>query len=966
MNKPVKLNSHEIISVRGARENNLKNLNIDIPKNQLVVITGLSGSGKSSLAFDTIYAEGQRRYLESLSSYARQFLGGNEKPDVDSIDGLSPAISIDQKSTSHNPRSTVGTVTEIYDYLRVLWARIGLPYCPNGHGLIKTQTIKQITDQIYAQDEDKKLQVLAPIVRNQKGTFKNEFEKLRQKGFLRVFVDGTVYSLDDKIELDKNNRHDISVVIDRIVLHHDNLTKTRLNDAIETAAQAGKGNVNILSDNELFTFSQHHSCEKCGFNIPELEPRLFSFNSPIGACSYCKGLGFTYEPDEERMMPNKSLSILEGGIDYFKNIVNTTSLDWQRFSALLKHYAIPLDVALQDLSKKQLKIILDGSDEPIEVRLLSASGRGYDKVEMVEGVAALIKRRHIETSSQMAREYYSKYMAEKKCDTCKGKKLSPSALSVRVGNLDIINFTELSINKSIEYLLALELTNEQKQISRLALKEIIDRLSFLQNVGLEYLTLARSAATLSGGESQRIRLATQIGSHLTGVLYVLDEPSIGLHQKDNDRLIDTLKSMRDLGNTLLVVEHDEDTMWAADHLIDIGPGAGENGGTLVAQGTPQEVADNSKSITGRYLSGKEAIEVPKSRRGGNNKKIALKGATGNNLKNIDVEFPLNKLVVVTGVSGSGKSTLVNQTLVPAIERLILNKFVKPQPYKTLDGIMNVDKIVTISQDPIGRTPRSNPATYVGVFDDIRDLFSLIPEAKARGYERGRFSFNVSGGRCERCGGDGVLRIEMHFLPDVYVKCEECNGKKYNDATLEIKYKGKSIYDVLRMSTSEALEFFKNVPNINRKLQLICDVGLDYLQLGTNATVLSGGEAQRIKLAKHLQKRATGKTIYVLDEPTTGLHSHDIKKLIAVLNRIVDHGDTVIVIEHNLDLIQVADYIIDLGPNGGDAGGKIIARGTPEQLIKLTDVSHTAVYLKKHLERWNQKKETSKNDKRKST
>lgn len=958
MGKEIKKGVHDFISVRGARENNLKNLNIDIPKNQLVVITGLSGSGKSSLVFDTIYAEGQRRYLESLSSYARQFLGGNEKPDVDSIEGLSPAISIDQKSTSHNPRSTVGTVTEIYDYLRVLWARIGLPYCPNGHGLIKTQTIQQITDQIYVLKSEQTLLILAPIVREQKGTFKNEFEKLKQRGFQRVYIDDVIYSLDDKIELDKNNKHNISVVIDRIILRYDDATKTRLNDAIENAIHAGKGNVHVLLDQKLLTFNLHHACERCGFNIPELEPRLFSFNSPIGACTYCKGLGFTYEFDEERMLPDKTLSILDGGIDYFKNVIGTTSMEWQRFLALLKHYEIPLHVPLSDLSKEQLKIILNGSQEPIKVNFLTVSGNTYNKREVVEGVAILIKRRHIETTSQQAREYYSKYMAEKKCQTCVGKKLAPSALCVRVGNLDIISFTELTINKAIEYLLELKLSDEQKQIAHLALKEISDRLGFLQNVGLDYLTLSRSAATLSGGESQRIRLATQIGSHLTGVLYVLDEPSIGLHQKDNDRLIETLKHMRDLGNTLLVVEHDEDTMRVADHLIDIGPGAGENGGRIIAQGTPAEVIANKKSITGQYLSGKLKIEVPKSRRKGNGKKLVLKGATGNNLKNVDVYFPLNQLIVVTGVSGSGKSTLVNQTLVPAIEKLILRKFTKPQPFKTIDGILNVDKIVKISQDPIGRTPRSNPATYVGVFDDIRDLFSMLPEAKARGYERGRFSFNRPGGRCERCSGDGVLKIEMHFLPDVYVKCEECHGKKYNNATLEIKYKGRSISDVLKMSTIEALAFFESIPNINRKLQLLCDVGLDYLQLGTNATVLSGGEAQRIKLAKHLEKRATGKTIYVLDEPTTGLHSHDIKKLIAVLNRIVDHGDTVIVIEHNLDLIQVADHIIDLGPEGGVGGGKIVATGSPEELVKLTkttDISYTARYLKKHLERWDLKK-----------
>lgn len=941
---------NDLIVVKGARENNLKNIDIEIPKNKLVVITGLSGSGKSSLAFNTIYAEGQRRYLESLSSYARMFLGGNEKPDVDSIEGLSPSISIDQKSTSHNPRSTVGTVTEIYDYLRVLWARLGKPYCPNNHGIIKTQTVKQILDKIYSYPEETKLQILAPMFFQQKGSFKNEFEKLKHKGFLRVFVDGTIYSLDESIELDKNIKHNISVIVDRIILNYDNQTRTRVTDSLEVALGLTQGRVNVLVNDKLETFNQNHSCDKCDFSIPELEPRLFSFNSPIGACDYCKGLGFTYEPDSERIMPDKNLSINDGGIDFFKNTVNTSSLDWQKFNQLLKFYKIPLNKPIQSLSEKDIDHILHGSDEPILIRTISTSGNINEKLEYVEGIADLIKRRHLETSSEMSREYYSKYMSEKKCKKCIGKKLSDKALCVKINNLDIIEFTNLSIAVEIDFLLNLKFSDEEMKIAKLALKDIIDRLSFLQNVGLEYLSLSRSASTLSGGESQRIRLATQIGSKLTGVLYVLDEPSIGLHQKDNDRLIDTLKSMRDLGNTLIVVEHDEDTMLASDHLIDIGPGAGVHGGKVIAQGTPEEVSKNKNSITGAYLSGREFIPIPNKRRIGSKNKLVLKGAKGNNLKNIDVIFPLKKFIAITGVSGSGKSTLINQTLVKAIEKVAFKKFVNPGEFKEIQGTQNIDKLIVVSQDPIGRTPRSNPATYISVFDDIRELFSMLPEARSRGYTCGRFSFNVKGGRCERCMGDGLIKIEMHFLPDVYIKCEECLGKKYNEATLEIKYKGKSIYDVLKMTVFEALEFFTNQPNIHRKLQLMCDVGLDYLELGANAISLSGGEAQRIKLAKFLQRKSNGKTLYILDEPTTGLHSHDIKKLISVLNRIVDNGDTVIVIEHNLDLIQVADHIIDLGPDGGDHGGKVIVQGTPEEVIMSKTNSYTAKYLKKHMER----------------
>jgi excinuclease ABC subunit A len=741
----------EKIIVKGARENNLKNIDVDIPKNQLVVITGLSGSGKSSLAFDTIYAEGQRRYLESLSSYARQFLGGNEKPDVDSIEGLSPAISIDQKTGSHNPRSTVGTVTEIYDYLRVLYARVGQAYCPNGHGLIETLTIKQILEKIIStfKDEDK-LQILSPIVVKEKGTFKAELEKLKSEGFLRVRIDNTNYSLDEDIKLEKNKFHNIEIIVDRIVAHHDHETKSRINDALETALKHGSGRVNVIVNNHETQYSQSHSCKICGFSIPEMEPRLFSFNAPIGACPYCKGLGFTYEPDESKMFPNKNLSINEGGIEYFKNTVNSQSIDWQRFACLLEHYKIAQDKPITDLTKKQLEIIMHGSTEPIDYEVRSSSGNIFKKFDYIEGVLELIRRRHLETTSESSREYYSKFMSEVVCKVCHGKKLSPAALSVKIGHKDIIQLTELPINEIIDFLLNIKLSAQQSQIAKLALKEIVDRLTFLDNVGLNYLTLARSASTLSGGEAQRIRLATQIGSRLTGVLYVLDEPSIGLHQKDNAKLIQTLKKMRDLGNTLVVVEHDHETMLQSDYLIDIGPGAGAFGGKIIAHGTPQEVMKNNKSLTGRYLSGQENISIPKARRSGNGQKIVIKGASANNLKNIDVVFPLGKLICVTGVSGSGKSTLVDDTLAMNIKKALFSPFTKAGKVKEILGIQSIDKLILVSQEPIGRTPRSNPATYVGVFDDIRELFASLPEAKARGYSKGRFSFNLPGGRCEKC------------------------------------------------------------------------------------------------------------------------------------------------------------------------------------------------------------------------
>ncbi len=935
------------IIIKGARENNLKNISLEIPKNQLVVITGVSGSGKSSLAFDTIYAEGQRRYLESLSSYARQFLGSNDKPDVDAIEGLSPAIAIDQKSTSNNPRSTVGTITEIYDYLRVLYARIGTPFCPNGHGPIKTQTLKQIVDAIMEHPEGTKLQLLAPMVSESKGTFSNLFFKLKKDGYLRVRVDNQVLNLDDVTSLDKNTNHNIDVIVDRVVIHHDQATRSRLNDTVENALKLTNGKLVVWCDDQETFFSENYACDTCGFSIPELEPRLFSFNSPIGACPTCKGLGFIFEPDESKIFPDLELSIADGGIDYFKNTVNTTNLDWQRFESLIKHYQISMTTPIGKLSKKEINLLLYGSDAPIEVSLTSANNRAYSSFQYVEGISDLIKRRHAETSSEMAREHYSKYMSQVTCKNCQGKRLNEIALSVMINQTNIIDLTEKDIRDELDFFAHLNLTPDQEIIAKGLLKEIQDRCHFLDNVGLNYLTLARSGASLSGGESQRIRLATQIGSHLTGIMYVLDEPSIGLHQRDNDKLIETMMSIRDLGNTVIVVEHDEDTMRMADYLIDIGPKAGVDGGYVMACGTPDQVMHNPNSLTGQYLSGQKFIPVPKTRRNGNGKKVVLKGATGNNLKNVTLSLPLNKFVVVTGVSGSGKSTLIMDTLVPAIAKANFNPFIKPLPYRDLVGANHVDKIVEVSQEPIGRTPRSNPATYVGVFDDIRSVFADTPDAKEKGYSKGRFSFNVKGGRCERCQGDGVIKIDMQFLPTVYVVCEECSGKRYNEETLNVKYKGKTIFDVLNMSVDDACEFFKNHPIIHKKLILMQEVGLGYLSLGASSTQLSGGEAQRIKLAKFLQRKATGKTLFVLDEPTTGLHVDDIQKLINVLNKIVDNGDTVLIIEHNLDLIKVADHIIDIGPDGGQNGGTIIAEGTPEEIVN-NPHSVTGPYLKKYL------------------
>lgn len=939
------INQNKLI-IKGAKEHNLKNINLEIPKNNFVVITGVSGSGKSSLAFNTIYAEGQRRYLESLSSYARQFLGNNQKPKVDKIIGMSPTIAIDQKSTGVNPRSTVGTITEVYDYLRLLFSKIGTPYCINNHGIIKTQTIKQIVDNICSFNDGSKLYVCSPLVKQEKGTFFDLFNKLRKEGFQRVRVDGYIYDLDEEIVLEKNNKHTIDLVVDRLILHHDELSRSRIFNSVELALQKSNGKVLILDQDEIeYFFNIALCCDKCSFSIPEIEPRLFSFNSPIGACNTCKGLGFVFRPDEQKMIPNPELSIEQGAIDFFKNTINTSNFDWQKFNTLLNHYNIPKDVPINSLTRKQLDYIFYGSDEPISYSLISSGNKKYEATSYIEGVIQLIERRHQETNSEMAREYYSKYMSEIVCKECNGDRLNTIALCIKIKDKNIIDLCKLDINELLNWLLEIELTDEQKIISELVLKEIIDRLSFLINVGLEYLTLNRMANTLSGGESQRIRLASQLGSNLTGVIYVLDEPSIGLHQKDNDKLIQTLKEIKDLGNTLIVVEHDIDTINAADYIVEIGPSAGINGGYIIASGTVDQIKENSESLIGQYLSYKKTIEPLDKKRPKANNKLILKGARGNNLKNIDLTIPLNKLIAVTGVSGSGKSTLILQTLAKAINKQNFNPFEKPLPYKELIGSHHIDKLIIVSQDPIGRTPRSNPATYVGVFDEIRDVFANLKEAKEKGFTKSRFSFNVKGGRCEYCQGDGIIKIDMHFLPSVYVKCSDCDGKKYNEETLSIRFKSKSIYDVLKMNISEAKDFFKSFPSIYKKLSLLEEVGLGYLELGSNSTDLSGGEAQRIKLAKYLQKKATGKTLYILDEPTTGLHIHDVNNLIKILNRIVNNGDTVIVIEHNLELINECDWIIDIGPEGGKKGGQIVYNGPTNQIYNQTN-SYTAKYLNK--------------------
>ncbi|MGM8212571.1 excinuclease ABC subunit UvrA [Virgibacillus sp. W0430] len=935
------------IKIQGARAHNLKNIDVTIPKNKLVVVTGLSGSGKSSLAFDTIYAEGQRRYVESLSAYARQFLGQMDKPDVDTIEGLSPAISIDQKTTSKNPRSTVGTVTEIYDYLRLLYARIGKPICPE-HGIeITSQTVQQMVDRILEYPERTKIQILAPVVTGRKGEHVKVLENLKKEGYVRIRVNNEMREVTDEIKLDKNKKHSIEVVVDRIVVKEG--IAARLSDSIETALPLGEGRiiVDVIGEEEL-VFNENHACPICGFSIDELEPRLFSFNSPYGACTTCGGLGTNLEVDIDLVIPDWDKSLNEHALAAWAPISS------QYYPQLLKsvcdHYGIDMDTPVKNIPKKQMDKILYGSGkEKIYFYYVNDFGNVRESEIHFEGVINNISRRYRETSSEFIRETLEKYMAQKNCPTCDGYRLKNEALAVKVNKKHISEVTDFSITEAKQFFTQLPLTEKEKQISRLILKEICERLKFLENVGLDYLTMSRSSGTLSGGEAQRIRLATQIGSALTGVLYVLDEPSIGLHQRDNDRLIGTLMQMRDLDNTLIVVEHDEDTMLAADWLIDIGPGAGEHGGEIVACGTPSKVMKSRKSLTGKYLSGKEYIPLPTERRKRDDRFIEVVGATENNLKNVSAQFPIGLMTVVTGVSGSGKSTLVNEILYKSLAKHLYTGKHKPGQHEEVNGLEYIEKVIDINQSPIGRTPRSNPATYTSLFDDIRDVFAQTNEAKMRGYKKGRFSFNVKGGRCEACRGDGILKIEMHFLPDVYVPCEVCHGKRYNRETLEVTFKGKNIADILDMRIEEALDFFSNIPRIKRKLQTVFDVGLGYIKLGQPATTLSGGEAQRVKLASELHKRSNGKTFYILDEPTTGLHADDIRRLLRVLQRLVDNGDTVLIIEHNLDVIKTADYIIDLGPEGGDGGGEIIATGTPEEIAAKT-ASYTGKYLKPILER----------------
>ncbi len=935
------------IVVQGARAHNLKNINVTIPRDQLVVLTGLSGSGKSSLAFDTIYAEGQRRYVESLSAYARQFLGQMDKPDVDAIEGLSPAISIDQKTTSRNPRSTVGTVTEIYDYLRLLYARIGKPICPN-HGIeITSQTIEQMVDRLLSYPERTKMQLLAPMVSGRKGTHVKLLEDLKKQGFVRVRIDGELRDLDDAIDLDKNKKHSIEVVVDRVVMKEG--IAARLSDSLETALRLAEGRVLVdVMEHEELLFSEHHACPLCGFSIGELEPRMFSFNSPFGACPSCDGLGSTQEVDLDLVVPDWDRSLLEHAIAPWE----PTSSQYypQLLKAVCDHYDIPMDVPVKDLPKDKMDKVLYGSGkDKIHFHYENEFGNVRDQMIEFEGVVRNVERRFKETTSDYVREQMEKYMAQQACPSCKGYRLKPETLAVKIADKHIGEVTQYSIQEADTFFKELDLSEKDMQIARLVLREIEERLGFLVNVGLDYLTLSRAAGTLSGGEAQRIRLATQIGSRLTGVLYILDEPSIGLHQRDNDRLISTLQNMRDIGNTLIVVEHDEDTMLAADYLIDVGPGAGVHGGQIVAAGTPQEVMDNDKSLTGQYLSGKKFIPLPIERRKPNGRKLSIKGAKENNLQNVKVDVPLGLFVAVTGVSGSGKSTLINEILYKSLAQKLNRSKVKPGEHKEVTGIEELEKVIDIDQSPIGRTPRSNPATYTGVFDDIRDVFAATNEAKVRGYKKGRFSFNVKGGRCEACRGDGIIKIEMHFLPDVYVPCEVCHGKRYNRETLEVKYKDKSIADILDMTIENAVVFFENIPKIQRKLQTIVDVGLGYMKLGQPATTLSGGEAQRVKLASELHRRSTGKSFYILDEPTTGLHADDIARLLVVLQRLVENGDSVLVIEHNLDVIKTADYIIDLGPEGGDKGGTIVATGTPEEVVEVSG-SYTGKYLKPILTR----------------
>lgn len=937
------------IVIHGARAHNLKNIDVEIPRDKLVVVTGLSGSGKSSLAFDTLYAEGQRRYVESLSAYARQFLGNMEKPDVDSIDGLSPAISIDQKTTSKNPRSTVGTTTEINDYLRLLYARVGTPYCINGHGAITASSVEQIVDQVLELPERQRLQILAPIVRKKKGQHKTIIEKVQKDGYVRVRVDGEIFDVTEIPELSKSQQHTIEVVVDRIVIKDG--IRSRLFDSVEAALRIADGYVVIdtMDENELL-FSEHYACPVCGFTVPELEPRLFSFNAPFGSCPDCDGLGIKLEVDLDLVVPDSSKTLREGALAPWNPI--SSNYYPQMLEQAMIQFGIDMDKPFEDLSPEDRHLIFYGSEgKEFHFHYENEFGGVRDIDIPFEGVVTNINRRYHETSSDFTRNQMLSYMNELTCATCRGYRLNDQALSVRVGGekgLHIGQISDLSIEDHLKVIANLKLTKNEETIARPILKEVKDRLSFLNNVGLSYLTLSRSAGTLSGGESQRIRLATQIGSNLSGVLYILDEPSIGLHQRDNDRLIASLKKMRDLGNTLIVVEHDEDTMREADYLIDVGPGAGVFGGEIVAAGTPKQVARNSKSITGQYLSGKRAIPVPTKRRVGNGRFIELTGAAENNLKDVTARFPLGKFIAVTGVSGSGKSTLVNSILKKTLAQKLNRNSEKPGKYKTISGVEHIDRLIDIDQSPIGRTPRSNPATYTGVFDDIRDLFAQTNEAKIRGYKKGRFSFNVKGGRCEACSGDGIIKIEMHFLPDVYVPCEVCHGRRYNSETLEVHYKEKNISQVLDMTVNDAVNFFKHIPKINRKLQTIKDVGLGYVTLGQPATTLSGGEAQRMKLASELHKRSTGKSFYILDEPTTGLHTEDISRLLKVLERFVDDGNTVLVIEHNLDVIKTADHIIDLGPEGGVGGGTIIATGTPEEVAS-NPASFTGQYLKGKLQ-----------------
>lgn len=935
------------IVVQGARAHNLKNIDVTIPRDKIVVVTGLSGSGKSSLAFDTIYAEGQRRYVESLSAYARQFLGQMDKPDVDTIEGLSPAISIDQKTTSRNPRSTVGTVTEIYDYLRLLFARIGKPFCPK-HGIeITSQTIEQMVDRIIEYPERTKIQLLAPVIEGKKGTHVKLLEDLKKQGYVRIRLNGELRDLDDHIELDKNKKHTIEVVIDRVVLKEG--VESRLSDSLEAALRLAEGRVLVdVMEHEELLFSEHHACPQCGFSIGELEPRMFSFNSPFGACPTCDGLGSKAVADLDLVIPDWNKTLLENAIAPWESV--SSNYYPQMLAAVCTHYNIAMDVPVKDIPKAMMDKILHGSGkEKIHFEFTNDYGSMHKKDIEFEGVLPNIERRFKDSTSDYVREQMQKYMTEQPCQSCKGHRLKPETLAVKIQGQNISEATRHSIQEMYDFFSSVELTEKEKQIANLIIREVVERLRFLLDVGLNYLTLARAAGTLSGGEAQRIRLATQIGSRLTGVLYILDEPSIGLHQRDNDRLINTLKNMRDLGNTLIIVEHDEDTMMAADHLIDIGPGAGVHGGQIIAQGTPKQVMKNKDSITGQYLSGKKFIPLPLERRESDGRKLTINGATENNLKGVSVDIPLGQFIAVTGVSGSGKSTLVNEILYKSMASKLNRAKVKPGAHKSIEGLEQLEKVIDVDQSPIGRTPRSNPATYIGVFDDIRDVFAMTNEAKVRGYKKGRFSFNVKGGRCEACRGDGIIKIEMHFLPDVYVPCEVCHGKRYNRETLEIRYKEKNIADILEMTVEDAVEFFSNIPKIHRKLQTIVDVGLGYIKLGQPATTLSGGEAQRVKLASELHRRSNGKSFYILDEPTTGLHVDDIARLLLVLQRLVENGETVLVIEHNLDVIKTVDHIIDLGPEGGDGGGTIIATGTPEEIAEVKE-SYTGYYLKPILER----------------